>query len=133
VARRWNGVTARGSVRGAGGSSAAAKASARTTEDVDLVVFAYVAGQQVPLTDEERNAALRRALFVFAAGGDLHRDPTLDDPAVLELAADLDSPERREALLAASDELQRLDDPDLAWRAYACGLLADALGEADED
>ena len=72
---------------------------------------------------------MRRALFVFAAGGDLRRDPTLDDPAVTELAADLDSPERREALLAASDVLQALGDPDLAWRAFACGLLADALGE----
>jgi hypothetical protein len=75
---------------------------------------------------------VRRALFVFAAGGELKRDPTLDDPAVQSLAADLDSPERREALLAASDELSGLGDPDLAWRAYACGLLADALGEDDE-
>jgi hypothetical protein len=69
---------------------------------------------------------------VFAAGGDLHREPTLDDPAVRELAADLASPERRDALLAASEELSGLDDPDLAWRAYACGLLADALGEDEE-
>jgi hypothetical protein len=107
------------------------KGSARTT-DVDLVVAAFIAGQQVPLTDEERNAAVRRALFVFAAGGDLHRDPTLDDPAVRELAADLDSPERRAALLAASDELRGLDDVDLAWRAFACGLLADAVGEEEE-
>jgi hypothetical protein len=83
----------------------------------------------VPLTEEERNAAVRRALFVFAAGGDLHREPTLDDPAVAELATDLETPERREALIAASGDLQRLDDPELAWRAFACGLLADALGE----
>jgi hypothetical protein len=82
----------------------------------------------VPLAEEERNAAVRRALFVFAAGGDLHRDPTLNDPAVVELAADLDSPQRREALLAASDALEHVD-PDLAWRAYACGLLADALSD----
>jgi hypothetical protein len=81
------------------------------------------------LTEEERNAAVRRALLVFAAGGDLHRDPTLDDPAVVELATDLDTQERRTALLAASDDLQRLGDADLAWRAYACALLADALGE----
>ena len=107
------------------------KGSARTT-DVDLVVAAFIAGQHVPLSDEERNAAVRRALFVFAAGGDLHRDPTLDDPAVRELAADLDSPERREALLAASDELRGLGDVDLAWRAFACGLLADAVGEEEE-
>jgi hypothetical protein len=67
--------------------------------------------------------------LVFAAGGDLQRDPSLDDPAVTALAADLDSPERREALLAASDVLRDRNDPDLVWRAYACGLLADALGE----
>jgi len=128
VAPRWSGVTAPGSARSVTGSWAAAKGSARTT-DVDLVVEAYLAGQQVPLAEEELNAAVRRALFVFAAGGDLHREPTLDDPAVLELAADLDSPQRREALLAASAELAQLGDPGLAWRAYACGLLADALGE----
>jgi hypothetical protein len=93
----------------------------------------------VPLDDSERNAALRRALFVFAAGGDLQREPTLDDSAVLELATDLDSPERREALTAAverldadPDALERLLDQDLAWRAYACSLLAEALGEDDE-
>jgi hypothetical protein len=78
--------------------------------------------------DDERNSAVRRALFVFASGGDLQRDPALDDPAVLELAADLDSPERREALLAASETLRALGDPELAWRAYACALLADELG-----
>jgi hypothetical protein len=71
---------------------------------------------------------VRRALLVFAAGGDLHREPDLDDPAVDELARDLDSPERREALLAASDQLATVD-AEIAWRAYACGLLADALGE----
>ena len=56
-----------------------------------------------------------------------------------ELAADLDSEERRAALTAAierldanADALERLRDPDTAWRAYACALLADALGE-DED
>ena len=65
---------------------------------------------------------------MFAAGGDLHREPTLDDPAVLELARDLDTPERRAALVGASDQLTALGDPELAWRAYACGLLADALG-----
>jgi hypothetical protein len=109
------------------------KASARTTSDVDLIVAAYVAGQDLPLAEDERNAALRRALLVFAAGGDLHRDPTLDDPAVVELAADLDSPQRREALAASIDQLEavpeQLRDPQIAWRAYACGLLADALGE----
>jgi hypothetical protein len=112
------------------------KAIPRTTSDVDVVVLAYLAGQDVPLEAQEREAALRRALFVFAAGGDLHRDPTLDDPAVIKLAEDLDSDERRKALLASIDGiagepqvLERLQDPGVAWRAYACGLLADTLGE----
>lgn len=103
-----------------------------TLSDVDLVVAAYIAGQQVPLTEAERNAAVRRALLVFAAGGGLQRDPELDDPAVLELARDLDTPERRGALLAASEELTALEDDELAWCAYACGLLADALGESED-
>ena len=76
---------------------------------------------------------MRRALFVFAAGGDLHRDPGLDDPAVLELASDLDAPARRASLqdaLASLDGSEPLrSDPDLAWRAYACSLLAEAIGE----
>ena len=55
---------------------------------------------------------------------------------MLELARDLESEERRAALAAAVDQLDvdeatlaRLRDPNVAWRAYACGLLADALGE----
>jgi hypothetical protein len=93
----------------------------------------------VPLDDAERNAALRRALFVFAAAGPLNRDPALGDPAVTELAGDIDAPGRRAALAAAIERLdaapkalERLGDPDTAWRAYACGLLADALAEEDE-
>ena len=83
------------------------------------IVLAYVAGQEVPLDDSERNAALRRALFVFAAGGPLNRDPGLDDPAVVELAGD-------------PEAIGRLRDPQTAWRAYACSLLADALAEDEE-
>ena len=58
---------------------------------------------------------MRRALFVFAAGGDLSTGSRgLDDPAVIELAGDLDSPERRAALAAA---IERLDaDPDALER-----------------
>jgi hypothetical protein len=101
--------------------------------EVELVVLAYAAGQEVRVDDVERNAALRRALFVFAAGGDLHREPTLDDPAVLALAADLDGPDRRAALREGLEALDGteplLADPELAWRAYACGLLAEALGD----
>jgi hypothetical protein len=109
------------------------KASARATSDADLVVLAFRAGQHVRLANEERHAALRRALLVFAAGGDLHRDPALDDPAVLELASGLDSGERRAALLEGLRALEggeRLAaNPDAAWRAFACALLAVELAD----
>jgi len=79
---------------------------------------------------------VRRALLVFATGGNLRRDPDFEDPAVLELAADLATPHRRSALGSALEQLEATpevlllrDDPELAWRAFACGLLADALGE----
>jgi hypothetical protein len=65
---------------------------------------------------------------VHAAGGDPHRDPALDDPAVLALARDLDTPGRRAALLDAMPASARADAPR-AWRAFACALLADALAE----
>jgi hypothetical protein len=84
------------------------------------------------------NAAIRRALLVFAAGGDPHREPGLDEPAVLELARDLDSDTRRRQLADAlavvggeTGSVERLRDLEVAWRAFACGLLADALGEDD--
>ena len=71
---------------------------------------------------------------MHAAGGDVQRDPTLDDPAVLELARDLDAPARRSALTAALQAVEGGDrlrgDPELAWRAYACALLAEELGRA---
>jgi hypothetical protein len=67
-------------------------------------------------------------LLVHAAGGDPHRDPALDDPAVLALARDLDTPERRGALLGGMPEPLRAD-PGRAWRAFACALLADALAD----
>lgn len=62
------------------------------------------------------------------------------------LAADLDRPERREALAGALDGLREyaeglpevgslldelLLDSDLAWRALAAGLLGDELSEQD--
>jgi hypothetical protein len=105
-------------------------------DDVRLVVAAYLAGQSVRIDDDERNAMVRRALLVFAAGGGLEREPELDDAAVTELARDLDDPARRSALGSALEQLDpnpqvlRLRaDPELAWRAFACSLLAEALGE----
>jgi hypothetical protein len=128
AAPSWSGGTAPGSARVATSRSAAAKASARTTDDVELVVAAYRAAVHVPLTDAERSATVRRGFLVHAAGGDPHRDPALDDPAVLSIARDLDSPDRRTSLLAALPPQLRAD-PDRAWRAFACALLAEAIGD----
>jgi hypothetical protein len=60
----------------------------------------------------------------------------LNDPAVRALARDLETPERRahlaatiQRLEAETEALEALRDPELAWRAFACALLADALGK----
>jgi hypothetical protein len=111
-------------------------------EATAVVTVASVAGRELALEPEEVHGAGRRALLVLAAGGDPSRGLDLDGPAVLGLASDLDAPERREAL---EDGLFRLLEdakglphvseagqallavPDLAWRAYACSLLAEEL------
>jgi hypothetical protein len=88
------------------------------------------------------HGAVRRAMLLLAAGGDPQRPLELDGRAVTALAAELDDPERRvalsrrlEALLAEASGLPRTEaalatlvaDPDLAWRAYAAGLLGEEL------
>jgi hypothetical protein len=104
--------------------------------------LALLAAPDLPLGDEV-GPALRRSLLLLAAGGDPHRELELDGRAVQTLAEELDRPERtaeverglatlrRRAdrtpqVAAALDEL--LADGALAWRAYACALLADELG-----
>lgn len=118
---------------------------AEGAETAALVGLAYVAGRRIDLPEAERDAALRRAVFVFAAGGDPHRDPDPDGPAVATLAGDLESPEARSALerglaevrdatagdlprvAAAADVLAA--SPERAWRVFACALLAEELGD----
>lgn len=112
-----------------------------------LVPLAFVAGQAVDLDEDELRAARRRALLLVAAGGDPRRPLAANDRAVLALAADLDRPEHRAALTealaalrgraaalrrveAALDRL--LGDEDLAWRSFACALLADELSGSDD-
>jgi hypothetical protein len=111
-------------------------------DDELLAMLAYVAGQGVPLDDDERAAALRRALLVHASGGGLERELTLDARAGETLAADLHT-EPRQAVLGRGlaqlhDEAIRLPfvrgaidrlltDMQLAWRAYAVSLLAEEL------
>jgi hypothetical protein len=100
----------------------------------------------VRLDEDERHGALRRALLLLAAGGDPGRGLDLNGRAVSTLAVDLDEPERRAALLSGLERLQAdaqglphvsealhalAEAPDVAWRAYACSLLAQELDEED--
>jgi len=109
-----------------------------------LPVLAYVAGQDVWLPDGELNEARRRAMLLLAAGGDPHRPLDVDDRAVKALAVDLHSDRRSKELSAALDGLALLArdlpsvreavlflaaDPDLAWRFFALGLVAEELAE----
>src|SRR5437588_12439802 len=111
--------------------------------DDAVAVLAWLAGAGL---DIDAHAAIRRALLLLAAGGDPHRALELDGRAVRALAAELDTPERRAALAhglvalraeagglpaveAALDRL--LGDADLAWHAYAAGLLGEELAEDD--
>lgn len=111
-----------------------------------LVVLATVAGADVPIEQEEVRGAARRALFLLAAGGDPERGLDLDGRAVGALAEELRTVDRQlaleQGLLAlraraqglphASEALHGLlDAPDVAWRAYAAGLLAEELGGDD--
>lgn len=113
---------------------------------VGVVVLASIAGADVRVDEDELHGALRRALLLLAAGGDPSRGLDLHGRAVSALAADLDEPERREALFSALERLQAhaqglphvcealhglADAPDVAWRAYACSLLAQELDDED--
>ena len=108
---------------------------------VAVVTVASVAGRDVPL-DEDVPAAVRRALLVLAAGGDPERGLDVNGPAVVRFAEELDTPERRGALAAGLEQLGAealghphtselvhalRDDPETAWRAYACAVLAEEL------
>ena len=98
----------------------------------ELATLAWLAGREVPLDEDELRGALRRSLLLLASGGDPHRELDLDDRAVTALADELDTPERRAALTAGLRGLDAellLAEPELAWRAYACGLLAEELGD----
>jgi hypothetical protein len=108
------------------------------------VSICFVAGRSVTIDPDELNSALRRAVVVRAVGGDPHRELTIDEDAVVRLAEELDATERREQLqlgLAALRDLGRgrpeveetivtlVAAPDLSWRAFCAGLLADELAD----
>ncbi len=107
-----------------------------------LAALAWLAGRDVGLDDAELHGARRRALLLLASGGDPHRRLELDGRAVTALAAELDDPARRAELERGLSQLRGeaaglalvgealstlLEDADLAWRAFACGLLAEEL------
>lgn len=116
------------------------------TPDERSAMVALVALERVPFDPDELSAAIRRALLVLAAGGDLRRELLLDDRAVTGLAADLDRPGLRAELATALHDLKEkakgldgasaalgelIADPDRAWRAVAVAVLADELTEED--
>ena len=107
-----------------------------------LPVLAYLAGQAVELDEAELNASRRRALLLVAAGGNPHRELSVDDRAVKAIAADLYSDDRRRQLARSVDALVLrvrdlpvareaalflAADVDLAWRLLALTLLAEEL------
>ena len=109
-----------------------------------LVAVAAAAGRLVPLEADEAHAVVRRALLVHAAGGNALRPYDLDGRAVSGAATDLDAPERRAELARGLDRLAAettvlphverarrtlVDEPELAWRAYACSVLLEGLEE----
>ncbi len=109
-----------------------------------VVVLATVAGRDVHVDPDEAHGAARRALLLLSAGGDPDRGLDLHGRAVAAIADDLRSVDRQialeeglrqlrlqtEGLPHVSEALHGLiDAPDVAWRAYSAGLLAQALGE----
>jgi hypothetical protein len=109
-----------------------------------LVVLAAVAGENVAIDEGEMHGACRRAVFLLAAGGDPERGLDLHGRAVTAVAEELRTVDRQLALEQGIADLRAqakglphvseavhalADAPDVAWRAFACSLLAEKLGE----
>jgi hypothetical protein len=114
---------------------------------IALVVLATVAGAEVPVDEDEVHGAAKRAIFLLAAGGDPERGLDLDGRAVTALAEELRTVDRQLVLERGLQELRAqakglphasealhglVAAPEVAWRAYAAGLIAEELGGAAE-
>jgi hypothetical protein len=112
-----------------------------------LVVIASVAGERVLIDEQRARVATRRALLLLTAGGDPTRGLDLNGRAVTALADDIRDADRQlmleegiRELAPAASGLPHLSEavhalihaPDVAWRAYACSLLAEELGAEDD-
>ena len=108
------------------------------------VSLMLLAGQAVAVDEDELRGATRRSIEILAVGGDPRRELDPDGRAVTALADDLDDPGRRAALAEGIASVRglvdglplltgRLDalagDESLAWRWFACTLLAEELVE----
>lgn len=115
---------------------------AEPTEQWTMLCF--FAGRNVAMDEEELNGAIRRAELLLAAGGDPRRRLDPFGRAATALADDLDTDVRRAQLRAGLEALHPeveglrgarealallLSDGELAWKAYATSLLAEALAE----
>jgi hypothetical protein len=109
-----------------------------------VVVLATIAGREVHLDADEAHGATRRALLLLSTGGDPDRGLDLHGRAVGAVAEDLRTVDRQIALEKGLRELRLeaeglphvsealhglVDAPDVAWRAYAAGILAQTLAE----
>jgi hypothetical protein len=96
----------------------------------------------VPIPEDDLNEALRRAVVVRAVEGSPQREVTLEEDAVVRLAEELDSPQRRATLQRELESLRAghgfgrgpaaalealLADDGFAWRCFAAGCLAAEL------
>jgi hypothetical protein len=110
-----------------------------------LVVLATVAGRDVHLDEDEARGAARRALLLLSTGGDPGRGLDLHGRAVSAMADDLRTVDRQialedgikdlrlqaEGLAHVSEAIHGLvEAPDVAWRAYVAGVLAQELEES---
>ena len=117
---------------------------ARSELDDARAALMWLAGRNLRIDEAELHGARRRALLLLATGGDPKRGLVPDSRAVTSLADELRSERRGAELARALAQLQAVasglprvravlealgGDGELAWRSFACALLAEELAE----